>query len=38
VVTHQLQVERRTGKFAGQRPTFYHCATPPTVTGMDVDN
>ena len=18
------------GKFAGQRPTFYHCATPPT--------
>ena len=20
------------GKFAGQRPTFYHCATPPTVT------
>jgi len=27
VVTRQLQVERRTGKFAGQRPTFYHCAT-----------
>ena len=20
------------GKFAGQRPTFYHCATPPTAT------
>ena len=20
------------GKFAGQRPTFYHCATPPTPT------
>jgi len=30
VVTHQLQVERRTGKFAIQRPAFYHCATPPT--------
>ena len=27
VVTHQLQVERRTGKV---RPTFYHWATPPT--------
>jgi len=30
VVTHQLQVEQE--KFAGQRPTFYHCATPPTLT------
>jgi len=31
VVTHQLQVERRRqGKFASQRPTFYHCATPLT--------
>jgi len=29
-VTRQLQVERRTGKFAGQRPTFYRCATRPT--------
>jgi len=28
VVTHHLQVERRTGKV--RRPTFYHCATPPT--------
>jgi len=26
MVTHQLQVERGTGKFAGQRPTFYHSA------------
>jgi len=26
VVTHQLQVERRTGKFSGQRPTFYRCS------------
>jgi len=36
VVTHQLRVERRTGgqgKFAGQRPTFYHWATPPTLGG-----
>jgi len=31
VVTHQLQVERRTGiKFASHGPTFYHCATQPT--------
>jgi len=30
VVSRQLQVEHRTGKFAGQRPTFYHCTTPPT--------
>jgi len=30
VVTCQLQVERGTGKFAGQRPTFYHCAMHPT--------
>jgi len=32
VVTHQLQVERRTGKVrqSETRPTFYHCATPPT--------
>jgi len=29
VVTHQLQAERRTRKFAGQIPTFYHCATQP---------
>jgi len=21
------------GKFAGHRPTFYHCATPPTGNG-----
>ena len=27
VVTHQLQVERRTGKV---RQSFYHCTTPPT--------
>jgi len=26
-VTRKLQVERRTGKFADQRPTFYRCAT-----------
>jgi len=32
VVTHQLQVERRTGKVRHQKPTFYHCATPPTFT------
>jgi len=32
VVTHQLQVERRQGKFASQRLTFYRCATPPTFT------
>ena len=30
VVTHQLQVERRTGKFAGQRPTLYRCCTQPS--------
>jgi len=30
VIAHQLQVERGTGKFARQRPTFYHCATQPT--------
>jgi len=30
VVTRQLLVERRTGKFTGQRPMFYHCATQPT--------
>ena len=30
VVTHQLQVERRTGKVRQQRPTFYRCATPST--------
>ena len=29
-VIHQLQVKRRTGKFAGQRPTFYHCSMQPT--------
>jgi len=28
-VIRQLQVERRTEKFAGQRPTFYRCATQP---------
>jgi len=28
MVTHQLQVERI--KFAGQRPSFYHCAMQPT--------
>jgi len=31
VVTHQLQVERGTGKVRRQRPTFYHCATQTTV-------
>jgi len=31
MVTCQLQVESRTGKYAGQRPTFYHCATQPTM-------
>jgi len=30
VVTRQLQVERGQGKFAGPKPTFYHCATQPT--------
>jgi len=30
-VTRQLQVERRTGKFAGHRPTFYRCAAQPTI-------
>jgi len=30
VVTRQLQVERRTAKFAGQRPTIYRWATQPT--------
>jgi len=30
MVTHQLQVERKTGKFAGHRPTIYHCATQST--------
>jgi len=29
---HQLQVERSTEGFAGQRPTFYRCATQPTIT------
>jgi len=28
VVTHQLQVERRTGKVRRPETTFYHCATP----------
>ena len=32
VVTRQLQVERTTGKFAGQRLTLYRCATQPTYT------
>jgi len=32
VVTHQLQVDLRTGKFVGQRPTFYHCAMQPMYT------
>jgi len=27
MVTRQLQVERRTGTFARQRPTFYRCTT-----------
>ena len=27
MVTHQLQVERGTGKFAGQRSAVYHCVT-----------
>ena len=26
------------GKFAGQRPTFYHCAAPPTVTTAYCNN
>jgi len=26
------------GKFAGQRPTFYHCATPPTIRGVGRSN
>jgi len=25
MVIHQLQIERKTGKFAGQRPTFFRC-------------
>jgi len=29
VVTRQIQVERKTGKVRRERPTFYHCATPP---------
>jgi len=38
VVTHQLPVKRKTtqGKFAGQRPTFYHCATQPTCPWQDL--
>ena len=28
-VTHRLQVERRTGKFAGERPTLYRYSTQP---------
>ena len=31
MVTHQLQVKHRQGKFTGQGPTFYHCATQPTI-------
>jgi len=27
VVTHQLQVKRRTGKVRRSQTTFYHCAT-----------
>jgi len=30
VVAHQLQVEHRTGKFAGQRQTLYRWVTQPT--------
>jgi len=30
VVTHQLQVMQRTGKFADQRPMFYRSAMKPT--------
>jgi len=26
------------GKFAGQRPTFYHCATPPTIKTSSQSN
>jgi len=29
VVTHQLQVERRTGKVRRSNTTFYCCATQP---------
>jgi len=29
-VTRQLQVKRRTGKFAGETPTFHRCTTQPT--------
>jgi len=30
MVTHQLPVRHRPGKFTGQRPAFYHWAMPPT--------
>ena len=30
MVTHQLQLECRTGKVRQQRPVFHHCAMPPT--------
>jgi len=32
MVTRYLQIERRTGEFAGERPTYvlYHCTTQPT--------
>ena len=31
MVTHQLPVDRRTGKFASQRPAFYRYATQPVL-------
>jgi len=31
VVIRHLQVKRGAGKVAGQRLTFYHCATQPTL-------
>jgi len=30
VGTNHLQIERRIGKFAGERPALYHCATQPS--------
>ena len=33
MVTHSCRSSAGQGKFASQRPTFYHCATPPTSLG-----
>ena len=38
MVTHQLQVERRTGKVRRPETTFYHCATPPTGLPLPLSN